>query len=123
MAWEESLVPITVEAAADLSAKQYYLGKITSTGVNVCSSQGEQADCVLYGKAAALGRAERCIIGGVAKVIAGAVIAKGAQITTGAAGKAETVGSGDWIFGRALEAAAADGDIIAVLVQPRDIAA
>lgn len=53
---------------------------------------------------------------GTAKCIAAGAIAAGAAVSTAASGKVnDTAATGSFIFGDALEAAAADGDIIEVL--------
>ena len=53
---------------------------------------------------------------GKSPVVAGAAIAKDAQIMVTAAGKVITHTAGNVCVGRALEAAAADGDVIDALV-------
>lgn len=54
---------------------------------------------------------------GEARMIAGAAIARGDKLTPGAtAGKLVTAAAGDIVCGKALEAAAADGDEVGVLL-------
>ena len=55
---------------------------------------------------------------GTARCIAGAAIAVGAKLSTSAAGRAITRTSSNPVFGRALSAAAADGDEVEVLLIP-----
>ncbi len=54
--------------------------------------------------------------GGRVPVEAGAAIVLGANITTGADGRAETAATGDVIFGTAQEAAGAAGEFITMLM-------
>lgn len=53
--------------------------------------------------------------GGVQRLTAAGAIAAGAKVASAAAGKAQTIGSLTNAIGIALEAAAADGDVIDVL--------
>jgi len=104
------------EAAADLSAKQHYLMKMTSTGVNVCGD-GELPLGVLQNKPSALGRAATVWgVGSVSKVVASAAIAKGAKVASTATGTAVTAASGDYIAGYALDAVTASGDLVSVFI-------
>lgn len=103
----------TFEAENDLSTKQYTIVELGAADnqVDTCDAQGEKSVGVLQNDPGA-GEAALVRFLGTTKVKAGAAITKGAFITTGAAGKAEAALTGDYIIGRALEAAAADGDII-----------
>lgn len=107
----------TFAAENDLSAAQYLIVELGAgdNEVDVCDAQGEIAVGVLQNDPGA-GEAALVRFLGTTKVVAGAAITKGARVTTGAAGKAETAATGDYVLGRALEAAAADGDIIEVLL-------
>ena len=106
------------EAAADLSANQYYFVKVDSSGqVALCDTLGEKMDGVLQNDPEAQGRAATVWgVGSVSKVVASAAIAQGANVTTAASGKAVTAASGNYIAGTALEASSADGEVIAVWV-------
>ena len=114
MAFEESVESITREAAADLSAKQYFFMSIDSNGRINSTGAGLQADGVLQNDPAALGRAGTLGFDGVSKVVAAAAIAKGALVASDASGKAVTAATGNRVLGIALEAATANNDIIAV---------
>lgn len=108
-----------LKAAADLSAKQFYCVEITAAGtVNVCNAATDAMVGILQNKPVS---GEACEIpeGGIVKGIAGAAISAGAWVGTDANGKlvAKTTDK-DFAYGQALEAATADGDIIAVLVRP-----
>jgi len=107
----------TFEAETDLSTKQYLVVELGAgdNQVDVCDAQGEISIGVLQNDPAA-GEAALVQFLGTTKAVAGAAITKGARVTTGAAGKVEAAATGDYVIGRALEAAGADGDIIEVLL-------
>lgn len=62
-----------------------------------------------FGTIAVLGRS---------KVRAGAAFGYGRLLTTNGSGKAIAAGSGNWIIGRALEAAAAEDDLVSAFIVP-----
>lgn len=102
-------------AGADLSALQYHGVNFDGGAGAVAAGAGE------YGwplqNAPTLGQPIDLATAGVALVRAGAAVAKGAQMTWNAASRAITINATtDFVFGRALEAAAADGDIIRCMV-------
>jgi Uncharacterized conserved protein (DUF2190) len=104
-------------AAADLSAKQYLFGVITGDhAVDVNSSDKGIVDGVLQDKTASGVAAVLCCHG-VTKVVAGAAITAGALVMSNGSGKAVTASAG-WAAGRALTAAANDGDLITILLTP-----
>jgi len=107
---------ITLEAGQDLSAKQYYFVSLASDGQVDPTGAGLGVDGVLQDDPAVAGYGALVMINGVSKVVAGAVITRGADVASDASGKAVASTSGDYIVGTALEAATADGDIIAVLI-------
>lgn len=63
------------------------------------------------------GEAVSIMTQGVSRIEASAAIAVGARVAPAAAGKARTAVSGDTVAGIALEAASADGQIIAIQLQ------
>lgn len=117
MATEISLTTIPVAAGADHSANQYRFVTINSSGQAVLSGNGASADGVLQDKPSAAGRIGAVGILGVSKVVAGAAITRGADVASDANGKAKTAATGNRVLGKALEAAAADGDWITVLLK------
>lgn len=72
---------------------------------------------MLQNAPSAAGYAATVAISGVSQVIAGAAITRGDSVASGSAGKAKTATSGNRVLGLALSAAAADGDIIRVLLK------
>jgi hypothetical protein len=106
--------PVSLDAAADLSAKLYRFGKMTSTGINVCSVLGERADGVIGSKPTAVGQAVALYQDRIFQVECGGSIDKGGKITTDANGKAVAHTSGYHVNGVALEAGV-DGKFISVL--------
>jgi hypothetical protein len=117
-------------AAADLSTKQFYVVKMTSTGWNVAGA-GE-GEGILQDTPNALGQAALVAVGGTSKAVAGAALAKGAYVASDASGKlkAAVLGRTDTsdagaaadpllgsnVLGKLLQASGADGDIVEVLI-------
>ena len=103
-------------AAGEAMPAAYHLVKLATADntVDLCDTQGEAAIGVTQNDAL-IGEAVLVRYANTSKVVAGAAIAKGAQITAGADARAETAATGDIAFGIALEAAGADGEVIEVL--------
>lgn len=117
MATDQSMVCINLEAGQDLSSKQYYFVTIASDGQVDPTGDGLSADGVLQDAPSAAGYPATIAISGRTKVVAGAAIARGANVASGATGKAKTSANGNRVLGVALEAAAADGDVISILLK------
>ncbi len=129
MAYEVIVLDISLVAAADLSASQYRFVKVDANGKAALAAAGENAIGVLQDKPVA-GQTATVRLYGISKVMAGAAIAKGAAVASDANGKAKTAVSartdtsdagaandpliGSYAVGIALQAAAADGEIIPV---------
>ncbi len=117
MSYYESVTRISLLASADMSANMYKFVTMTSTGFALNTLAGGPCLGVLdINDADALGKRGSIAIAGVTKVEASAAIAVGAQVASTALGLAVTAGAEDFAQGFALEAAAAAGDIIAVLL-------
>lgn len=118
MAYEEGLRCITLEAGADLSTKQYlFMVQATDGQVDPAGTQGIDVTGVLQNKPDAAGKAATIAIEGISKVVAGGAINPGALVMTSNAGKALTAASTALAVGRHVgKVAAADGDIIPVLL-------
>lgn len=117
MSQEHVLMSITREAENDLSSSMLLCVELVSGGkCDVCDSQGEQSVGVLKNKPVA-GQAADIAILGTTKVISHDTnIVEGSRLTTDGNGKVEVAASGDFIIGRALEAASSEGDIIEMLI-------
>ncbi len=112
---------VTLTAASDLSAQQYNI--VHYAGPRNC-------DIRSLGQTLALGpigvlenkpeanQAARVTYSGQTRVRAGAAITAGRTFTANASGRAITATSGSLVIGRALEAAAVDGDLISALIFP-----
>jgi hypothetical protein len=117
MAIQESVVSITLPAAADLRTHQYKFVEVTSTGaVNLVADDGH-ADGVLLndpntGEAAIVG------ISGVLKVKCGAAVTRGGNVSSGASGAAKNTDTNAAILGTALETGA-NNRIISIIFHPR----
>ncbi len=119
MAFEEILQKITVPAAADLSAKQYFFGAIDSSGEFAVAGAGAQVDGVIQNEPDAQGKATTVGISGVSKVLAGGTVAAGELVASDSAGEAVAAATGDNIAGVAM-ASAVDGDIMSVLLKTQN---
>ena len=130
MAYDVSLTNITLVAAEDLSAKQYFGITVDSNGKAAVADDGEMAIGVLQNNPVAGGEAT-VAVAGITNVSAGdtiaagkpvafdasgeAVVAVAASVDTSDGGAAADPVVGDFVFGIAL-ATAADGDIIPVMI-------
>lgn len=108
----------------DLSAKQFYIVDLDAatstsgvTNVILPTVAGQKAVGVLQNKPIANQTAE-VWLHGITKVVAGAAIAAGDLLTTDATGKAVTAAAGNFILGRALQAASGSGIVISALLLP-----
>jgi hypothetical protein len=130
MAFERIERVETLEASADLSAKQFYIVKMSTTRkIDVCDSAAA-AHGVLQDKpkSGEDGNVAVCGAGGITRLVvdgSGTAIAAGDYIKSNASGKGiKGAVDKDRVIGKALEAATADGIIIAVdLAYARDLAA
>lgn len=110
MSQKHSLLTISVLAAAALTAERL----VTAAGA-VATAAGNAVGVARTD--AAIGELCPVDVLGTAVVTAGGAIAKGAHVEVGATGKAVTLAAGKAV-GVALEAAAADGDPVEILLIP-----
>ncbi len=113
MSYFQDLETYTLEAAADLSGKQYHV--MRQTDVAKCDIASNAVDDALVGvlqNKPQSGEFATIADGGISKVVVGAAVTQGENLTHNSSGRAITVTSGDVIFGMALETAGADGQII-----------
>ena len=117
---EQHQVVKEFNAAADLSAKQYYFVELGSGTVNVTDAITDVPVGVLQNKPDAAGKHAEVAMFGFTKVVAGGAISAGALIGCTTAGKAValTIGTDTttYVLGRALTAATADGQVISATV-------
>ena len=120
MAFEIPGKSIPVEASADLSAAQFRVMTINSSGQLVQAGVGDPIAGVLQDGPAAAGRAGQLMLDGVTKVEAGGVVAAGATVKSDASGRAISTAAvtTQWNLGIALEGAGGAGELIAVLMNP-----
>lgn len=106
--------PVNIlSAAADLSAKIYRFGKLTSSGPNVCSVAGERADFVIGNKPTS-GKPVDAWVERKVMVELGGSVTVGDALTTDANGAAITASSGQYTNAIALESGTA-GAVIEAL--------
>lgn len=118
MAREKESFSVSLLAAADYSAKQYYLMNLNSSAAAVlASASGQQVIGVLQDipESGAVGKV---MTHGISKVIYGDTVTMGDRLCTNASGKAiKSTAPGEFCFGVALESGAAD-EIGTVLLLP-----
>ena len=108
-----------VTAAADLSAQQFRFVKVTAAEQVNLAGAGEAVAGVLQNKPTSGQAASVWGTGSTTKVVCGAAVTAGADVTPDANGDAVTAASGNYIAGKALDAGAGAGSIISVqLTQP-----
>lgn len=110
----EAAKSISRVAGEDLTDGQYLFVKVDGNGHVVHAGNGDRAIGVTSGKAG-LGQAITVDIDGRTLVRAGAAIAAGAIVQSNANGEAITQASTGDVCGTALEAAAAQGDLVSIL--------
>lgn len=115
MAFENALREISLIAAADLSAKQFYAVVVDANGLAALqTSAGGRADGILQNKPLS-GNVAEVAIDGVAKVACGAAVTAGDALGIDATGRAITYSSGIKI-GTALSTTTAAGQIFSALL-------
>lgn len=115
MAFENPVLTISLPSSADLETHQHKFVVDNGSGQAAVAGAAAAALGVLQNDPGANGTAA-IMVQGVSRVRAGAAIAVGSKVGSDANGKARVATSGDTILGIALEAAAADEDIIPVLL-------
>lgn len=112
---------VSFKANSSFASKQFYAVELTTTEgtVDVCNAAGDTVLGVTQDNPAS-GAASSIRITGITKWVAGAAVTIGDVVGTDASGKCvtKTAANGTKGAGRALSAAAADGDIISVLLTP-----
>ena len=121
MSYKQAQTTVTLEAGADLSAKQWFFVSVNASGQVVATGDGAYAVGVLQNDPAAAGRAAEVAIGGIVQVICGGVVTRGGPVASDANGEAVNAASGDIILGEALETGA-DGSVISMIFHPRGAA-
>ena len=118
MAYQIPVLDITLEAAADLSAKQFHFVKVSAANkVDVCTAITDAPIGVLQNKPTS-GQAANIRVLGISKLSANAAIAAGAILGSSTDSQAQTAVATNVVCARALEAAGAANVIISALVLP-----
>lgn len=116
----ESAVRISLPVNSDQSASIYKFAKGATTGIEVNDVAGGPCIGVIdSGDGDVAGKVVDVVVGGVAKVRAGAIQAAWINVQSDASGDAIVAATGDFSQGIALDAAAAVGDVIRVLLRPQ----
>lgn len=119
MAYSNDLVIFPFTADADLSSSVYRIVRTSAAGkVNVASLNTSREVLGVLQNAPESGRRADVAIGGISKIEAGAAITANAYVTCDSQGRAITKpSSGTYVvIGRAMQAAGAAGERIAVLL-------
>jgi hypothetical protein len=119
MSKEEIVSSISLEADGDQSGNQYLFMKGGADGVSLQDTAGNPCVGVLQDKPTDTHIGSICV-SGVSKVVAGAAVARFANVASDDQGRAVTAVSGDYVQGTALVAASAAGEIIPVLLRPQN---
>lgn len=108
-----------IQAAADLSGKQYHIVRLSGVGLTNQASDATASSVagVLQNKPTS-GKQAAIAYAGVSKVVAGGSVTANDIVTSNSSGRAATVASGQMAIGRALDTASTDGDVISVLLFP-----
>lgn len=104
-------------AGADLSTYQFRFVKVDATGVVLATAGTDACIGVLQNKPT-LGQACEVETIGTTKLVAGALVAKGAAVMSDGSGRAITAVATNMIQGIALEGAGAAGEYLTVLLRP-----
>lgn len=109
---------LPVSGVAEGAITRYYIVKLGTADQQVAVAGAGEACFGIAQDGVADTVEVAVVIAGTSFCIAGDVIARGAWVKADASGKAVTANAGDEVVGKALVAAAADGDRIAIQVNP-----
>ena len=119
MSTMEALQTISLDAAADLSAKQYTLVKVSGDNGIAANVLATTLSIGILQNEPPSGSPGTVAIAGISKAIAGAAVAAGAQVMSDTTGRVITAtGSGAYVVGVALEACNNANEVIRVLLLP-----
>lgn len=120
MAYEIPGFTFTLPSGADFTAgAQFRFGAVTAAGTVINPTLGGLVIGVRYSKAR-LGEAATIVHSGIALVESGdATIVAGSLISTTVNGTAKVAAVGEYVVGQAMEASAATGIVIGVLLGTR----
>lgn len=116
------LQSISLVAGADLSAKQFHVVKVNSSGQAVAANATDVAQVGILQDKPISGVAGSVAVNGVSKAAFGGTVASGAAVTSDANGKIVAATTGKQIIGFALQGGVS-GDIGSVLIAPRGLSA
>ena len=131
MAYDLDPQIMTLEAAVDLSAKQYYFVFLDTDGkANYIDTNDNQNAIGVLQNTPTAGQAAAICVGGLSKLEVNAAVAEGAPVapnfttatTNVESGRGQSGVAGQFAGARAITAATAQGDIITVLVTYQTVA-
>jgi hypothetical protein len=116
MAYEAQIGVATLEANGDLSLLQFRAVKMVGAqSVGPVAAVTDKAFGVLQNKPNAVGQAASVCFSGITKGEAGAAIAGGVPVTLDSVGRFITAVSTNNVWGIAMTAAGASGDVVSVM--------
>ena len=116
MAYSDKSIKITLPAASDLSASQYCMVVINTSGQVELSGDDGNSVGILQNKPSAAGRAAEVLVYGVSKLKAGATVRAGYNVGSGASGQAKETDSSSFRNGVVISGGAS-GEFVTVLFQ------
>lgn len=106
-------------AAIDLRAQQYhFVGLSAARTVNISSLATSSVGAGVLVNRPNSGQNASVHYTGEVYITGGASYSANALLTTNGSGRAVAAASGDWCYGRAIEAAGANGDVVKMLAYP-----
>lgn len=117
MAYEAILQSLSLIAAADLSAKQYYAVKVDSNGKAALAGAGENAAGIIQNNPTS-GQVTTVSVLGVSKAVYGGSISAGQNLTPDASGKLVVAGGSDAVLAISMQSGSAN-EIHSVLLVTR----
>lgn len=117
MAFEEAIIKVSRPAGADLSTLLYTGVKLNSASEVVAITGLTDTPYGVLQNDPKQGQAAAVAVGGICKVLAGATVAAGAQLSFNTTGKAIVGAAGAKVFGEAVTGGA-NGEVISAIVNP-----
>ena len=122
MATKNLISSVSLVAAADLTAKQFYVVKIDSAGKAALAGASDTTQVGILQDKTPNGTAATVATGGISKAVLGGTVASGAEVTSDANGKIIAATTGKYIIGICTAGGAAN-EIGSVLINPRGLKA
>lgn len=114
----KQVLDLTLPATADYTGSQYFFVEVDSNGrASVCNGTADKPIGILQNKPTAVDRPAHVRVIGHSKLVAGATIARDANVATTSAGRGTTSQTGQSIAARAITATTGSAQLMEVFVQ------